>query len=204
MVCTDDTELYETVRLLRSHGMVRELESESRRRETADRYPELNPDFIFTVPGYNVRSTEVNAVIGRSQLRRLDEGIERRTENLRLFLDNLDERAYRTTFATEGSSNYALTLILREADKRLMQRVMGALNTNGVEFRRGTAGGGNQLRQPYLTRLLGEDEGKNFPKADHVHYFGMYIGNYPTLRKDQLLRLCELLNKIASTARRER
>src|ERR1700682_5391043 len=150
MVCANDADFYETVRMLRSHGMVRELDSESRRREYADERPDLNPDFIFALPGYNVRSTEINAVMGRSQLKRLDEGIRRRTENLLLFLDNLDPRAYRTDFATDGSSNYALTLILREPDPELCKQVMATLRANGVEFRRGTAGGGNQVRQPYL------------------------------------------------------
>src|ERR1700682_3483964 len=137
MVCANDADFYETVRMLRSHGMVRELDSESRRREYADERPDLNPDFIFALPGYNVRSTEINAVIGRSQLRRLDEGNRRRTENLRLFLDNLDPGMYRTDFATEGSSNYAFTLILKEPNAALCERVMATLRENRIEFRRG-------------------------------------------------------------------
>src|SRR5262249_2686410 len=45
MVCTNNTDFYETVRMLRSHGLVRELDSVSRKREYADEYPELNPEF---------------------------------------------------------------------------------------------------------------------------------------------------------------
>ncbi|HJT76059.1 MAG TPA: aminotransferase class I/II-fold pyridoxal phosphate-dependent enzyme [Gemmataceae bacterium] len=197
MICTDDADLYETVRMLRAHGLVRELDSDSRKRELADEYPDLNPEFIFACPGYNVRSTEINAVIGRSQLRRLDDNVRRRTENLRLFLANLDPALYQTDFATEGSSNYAFTLILRDPDAALAARVMARLRANGVEFRRGTAGGGNQLRQPYLRRLLGDDAWRQCPQADHVHFYGFYIGNYPTLPRDRILRLCELLNGLA-------
>ena len=40
----------------------------------ADEYGDLHPEFIFAHPGFNVRSTEINAVMGRSQLKRLDEG----------------------------------------------------------------------------------------------------------------------------------
>src|SRR5262249_18113928 len=123
MVCTNDADFYETVRMLRAHGLVRELDSDSRKREYADEFPDLNPEFIFACPRYNVRSTEINAVLGRSQLRRLDEGIRRRTENLLLFLRNLDPGVYRTDFATEGSSNYAFTLILREPAPDLCERV---------------------------------------------------------------------------------
>jgi CDP-6-deoxy-D-xylo-4-hexulose-3-dehydrase len=196
MVCTNDADLYETVRMLRAHGLVRELDSSSRKKEYADEFTDLDPEFIFMYPGYNVRGTEINAVIGRSQIKRLDENIRRRTQNLLLFLDNLDSTVYQTDFATEGSSNYALTLILRYPDPVLCKRVMALLKARGIEYRRGAAGGGNQLRQPYLRRLLGRDEYKKYPRADHVHFHGFYIGNYPTLERDKILRLCELLNSV--------
>jgi CDP-6-deoxy-D-xylo-4-hexulose-3-dehydrase len=200
MVCTNSTDLYETVRMLRSHGMVRELDSDSRKHEYADEYPDLNPDFIFAHPGYNVRSTEINAVIGRSQLRRLDQNIRQRNANLRLFLGHLDPELYRTDFALEGCSNYAFTLILRHPDADLCSRVITTLRTSGIEFRRGTAGGGNQVRQPYLRRLLGPDAWKQYPQADHVHFHGFYIGNYPGLERQRILDLCSLLNGLASSA----
>src|SRR5262249_31329271 len=160
---------------------VRELASDGRKFDYVEEYPDLNPDFIFAFPAYNVRSTEVNAVIGRSQLPRLDANNEKRTANFMLFLRNLDPDLYRTDFDTEGSSNYAFTLLLKEPDQGLYERVVAALRGANVEFRRGTAGGGNQLRQPYLRRLLGDDAWKQCPIADHVHFYGFYIGNYPTL-----------------------
>jgi CDP-6-deoxy-D-xylo-4-hexulose-3-dehydrase len=196
MVSTNNADLYETVRMLRSHGLVRELDSASRRREMIDEHPDLNPEFIFALPAYNVRSTEINAVIGRSQLRRLDDGIRQRNENLRLFLDNLDSTRYYTDFDLQGCSNYAFTLILRQSDPALCQRVMATLRANQIEFRRGTAGGGNQVRQPYLRGIVGHEEWLNYPRADHVHFYGFYIGNYPSLERERILLLCELLNKI--------
>ncbi|HEV3259956.1 MAG TPA: DegT/DnrJ/EryC1/StrS aminotransferase family protein [Gemmataceae bacterium] len=200
MVCTDSSEVYEAVRMLRSHGLVRELDSDSRKHEYRDEHPDLNPEFIFALPGYNVRSTEINAVIGRSQLKRLDDNIRRRTENLLLFLENLDPRAFQTDFATEGSSNYAFTLILQKADRAFCEQIMACLRAHRIEFRRGTAGGGNQVRQPYLRRILRPDAWQQYPRADHVHFYGFYIGNYPTLGRDKILRLCDLLNSLASNA----
>jgi CDP-6-deoxy-D-xylo-4-hexulose-3-dehydrase len=198
MVSTNSADFYEVVRMLRSHGLVRELDSESWKREYAEEHPDLNPEFIFAYPGYNVRGTEINAVIGRSQLPRLDDSIGQRTENLHLFLRNLDPVAYQTDFATEGSSNYALTLILREPDAALCKRVMTTLRVHGVEFRRGTSGGGNQVRQPYLRRLLGPEPWREFPRADHVHFYGFYLGNYPSLARDNILRLCDVLNGLVT------
>ncbi len=194
MVCTNDEDLYEAARMMRAHGLMREMASDERKADFARKHPDLNPEFIFAFPAYNVRSTELNAIIGRSQLRRLDDNNYRRTANFMLFLRNLDPDLYRTDFETEGSCNYAFTLVLKEPDAHLCERVMTTLRASGIEFRRGTAGGGNQLRQPYLRRLLGEEAWKQCPQADHVHFFGFYIGNYPSLDAERILQLCDLLN----------
>ena len=50
MLCTDDPELYETFRMLRSHGMVRESTSSDFKNQYHDLYPDLNPEFIFAFP----------------------------------------------------------------------------------------------------------------------------------------------------------
>ena len=110
-----------------------------------------------------------------------------------LFLDHLDADKYRTDFRREGSCSYAFTLVLKRPDAELWARVEQALREHGVEFRRGLSGGGNQLRQPYLRDILG-DEFDKYPNADHVHFYGCYIGNYPTLEKDKILSLCAILN----------
>lgn len=193
MICSADPEFYELCRVARSHGMVRESRNENFRHKYAKEYPDLNPAFIFAFPAHNMRSTELNAVIGRSQLPRLDANNAIRTRNLRRFLSGLDPQKFRTDFAVEGSSNYAFTLVLRDPDEALRDRCMDAMTRAKVEFRRGTSGGGNQLRQPYLRRLLG-DEFKNYPNVDHVHFFGFYIGNYPDLEPEKIDVLCNLLN----------
>ena len=192
MVCTNDDALYDALRIYRSHGMVREAAAETKDRYQAA-HPDLNPDFIFAFPAYNVRGTELNAVIGRNQLKRLDDNNAIRTRNLKLFLNGLDPSKYQTDFAVEGSSNYALTLILRSPDKALRGRVEKTLRELKVEFRRGTAGGGNQLRQPYARERFG-DEYQNYPFTNHVHFYGWYIGNYPDLEPGKIIHLCKHLN----------
>jgi CDP-4-dehydro-6-deoxyglucose reductase, E1 len=195
MVCTNDPEFYEFCRIARSHGMVRESRDQALRDTFTRDCPDLNPSFIFAFASHNMRSTEINAVMGRSQLPRLDANNEIRTRNLHRFLSQLDPQKFRTDFATEGSSNYAFTLILREPDDALRDRCMDAMTKCGVEFRRGTSGGGNQLRQPYLRRLLGE-EYKNHPQVEHVHFYGFYIGNYPSLEPEKIDELCRVLNAL--------
>jgi CDP-6-deoxy-D-xylo-4-hexulose-3-dehydrase len=195
MVCTNDDALYETIRIYRSHGMVREAAEQSTKERYQSEHPDLNPEFIFAYPAYNVRGTELNAVIGRHQLKRLNDNNAIRTRNLKLFLNGLDSAKYQTDFAVEGSSNYAFTLILRSPDDALRDRVESTLREWKVEFRRGTAGGGNQLRQPYARERFG-DEYKNYPFTNHVHFYGWYIGNYPDLEPERITLLTELLNTL--------
>jgi CDP-6-deoxy-D-xylo-4-hexulose-3-dehydrase len=195
MVCTDDPDFYELLRMFRSHGMVRESRSEALKKRYQTDWPDLNPDFIFAFPAYNVRSTEINAVLGRSQLKRLDRRNQIRTRNLNCFLDHLDPGKFFTDFERTGSCNYAFTLVLREPDQALWDRIEKTLRERKIEFRRGASGGGNQLRQPFLRKLM-PNEYKKYPRVNHVHFFGAYIGNYPELETSRVRALCGLLNSI--------
>jgi CDP-4-dehydro-6-deoxyglucose reductase, E1 len=196
MICTDDPEAYQQLRILRSHGMVREATDPAVRDRYRNEHPELNPDFIFAYPAYNVRNTEIGGILGRSQLKRLDANVRRRTENLQRFLARIDGRRYRTDFKLEGSSNYAFNLILRDADDVLVERVMAVMRENGIEFRRGSAGGGNQARQPYLKGVIPEGSHTELPETEHVHFYGFYLGNYPDLRAEEIDALCDILNAV--------
>lgn len=196
MVCTNDEQLYQILRMGRSHGMVREGTNENLKQEYKTKYPDLNPDFIFVFPAYNMRNTEIGAVLGRNQLKRLDENNIKRNKNFKLFLNNLDSKKYKTDFNLEGSSNYAFNLVLRTADQDFCEKVMAKLKEANVEFRRGSSGGGNQTRQPYLKGIIEEGEYKKYPHAEHIHFYGFYIGNFPDLPQEKIFNLCELLNEI--------
>lgn len=194
MVCTNDPEVYQQVRMLRSHGMVREANDADVKAGYLKDYPELNPDFIFAYPAYNVRNTEIGGILGLKQLKRLDAVVERRTHNLKRFLSKIDGNKYQTDFKLEGSSNYAFNLILKEPDQELVERLMQKLRTEGVEFRRGSAGGGNQVRQPYLKGIVAQDAYKDFPVTDHIHFYGFYIGNFPDLQDHEIDEICAIIN----------
>ena len=196
MVCTDSEEVYQICRMLRSHGMVREVTNDETKNSYKNDNPELNPEFIFAFPAFNMRNTELGAVLGRNQLKRLDANNEKRRKNFKLFLELLDPEKYQTKFNLDGSCNYAFNLILKKPDLEFCNRVMAELKAHGVEFRRGSAGGGNQLRQPYLRDMVNKNEFKKYPVVEHVHFFGFYIGNYPDLPEEKIRTLCDILNKI--------
>ena len=196
MVSTNDDELYDVLRMMRSHGMVREsLDAKTRARYIGS-HPDLNPDFIFAFASHNMRPTELNGLLGLEQLKRLDSNNLVRTRNFRHFLSVLDSDIFQTDFKFEGSSNYAFTLVLNEANRKTRDRVEEVLLNAGIEFRRGLSGGGNQLRQPYLKSIEGLPAPGEMKVTDHVHHYGWYIGNYPDLEANKIDSLGEVLAQI--------
>lgn len=196
MISTDDDEFQDIIKMMRSHGLVRESNLSKTRDYYQKAHPDLNPDFIFAYASHNMRSTEINAVLGLSQLKRLDKYVKIRAANYETFLKNLNPDIFQTDFLVEGNSNYALTLVLNQKSMYARNEVEKILLKEKVEYRRGMAGGGNQLRQPYIKRLSGFPDPEDFRIADHVHFYSWYIGNYPTLAKDKIIKLCTLLNKV--------
>ena len=198
MVCTNDENIYEYMRMARAHGMLRELRSTSVKNDYANKFPDLNPLFIFPLKGFNFRNNEIGAIIGINQLKRLDQMIKKRADNFSYFINGLPNWAFKG-FNLEGQSNYAFNLILNKPDKKLMSKLEKALETNEIEFRRGSAGGGNQARQPYIKEqeeYKSYDPSKELPIADHIHFFGMYIGNFPELTKKEIDWLLEVINNV--------
>jgi CDP-4-dehydro-6-deoxyglucose reductase, E1 len=196
MICTNDSEIYQQLRMLRSHGMVREASDPELRNQYIKDNPELNPDFIFSFPAYNMRNNEIGGIMGISQLKRLDAIIKRRTDNLSRFIGKLDATKYQTDFKLEGSSNYAFNLILLEPDDGFVQRLMDKMTSAGIEYRRGSAGGGNQIRQPYIKKMFPKNFHLNFPVTEHIHFYGFYIGNFPDLLDEEIDEICNILNSV--------
>ena len=196
MVCTNSKEIYEIVKILRSHGMLREANNKKFERKLINKYKYLSPKFIFMYPSLNFRNNEIGAVIGINQLKSLNKNNLLRTRNFKLFLKLLDPNKFFKEFDIVGSSNYAFPVILKTKDFKKRDLFEKELLKNGIEFRRGNAGGGNQLRQPYIKNIVKNINLKNFKKVNHVHFFGYYIGNYPSLNKNKTTLICKILNNV--------
>ena len=133
---------------------------------------------------------------GMNQLKRLDSNVESRTKNQSLFFSGLSKEFYRTDYLFEGSSNYAFNIVLNENNPSLAEKLKRAMNEVGIENRRGSAGGGNQLRQPYLRKLY-KDLYASFPETDHIHFNGFYIGNFPGIKSTRIEDLVTFFNNFA-------
>lgn len=194
MLSTNNLEVYELTKMFRSHGMIRE-NSKKIQNYYKKNYPRLNPLFTFAVPGFNLRSTEINAYLGLLQLRRLDHTILKRKNNLKIWLNSLDKKVFFTKFNIEGNSNFALPLILLKKNSILFNLICELLKKNSIEYRKGTAGGGNLTLQPYVKKISKKIIGE-LNNSNHIHDYGLYIGNHHEIKLQQIKSLAKLLNDI--------
>lgn len=196
MICTNNEDIYQKLRILRSHGMVRESLNDDIKTGYIKDHQDLNPQFIFAYPAYNLRNNEIGAIMGINQLKRLDENVKVRNENLFRFLDLIDNDKFFTDFELNGCSNYAFNLVLKNADEEYVNNLMSAMDKHEIEFRRGSAGGGNQLRQPYLKQLFPNKYYESFTETEHIHFYGFYLGNFPSLPKNDIEEICKVINAV--------
>ena len=141
-----------------------------------------------------MRNQEINAVLGLEQLKRLDYNCDKRRENFKVWVEGLNSEHFYTDFHQNGNSNFALPLILRKKDLKLFEKCCILLDEQKVEYRVGTAGGGNQARQPYLEKYDFVEH--NLDNVNHIHDYGLYIGNHPELGSDSILDLITKINGV--------
>jgi len=187
MVSTNSIELYNLMRMKRSHGMSRvSIVPE----DYAAAHPEIDPQFLFVTAGYNFRNTELSAVLGLSQLPKLDGFIEKRQKNYRKFINILmiygRDKFYvpGEGYAEEGNSSFCFPLIAKTP--QIKEKLLVKLRACGIEYR--PVVGGNLLRQPYLK----DYNTVKCQYADILHENGVYIGNNQFVADKEL----DLLEKI--------
>ena len=194
MVCSKNDELHDLAKMFRSHGMIREA-SQELQDKYKNNYKDLNPLFTFAVPGFNLRSTEINAFIGLQQMQKIDLIIKKRSDNLNHWLKNLNKDKYFINFNQEGSSNFALPLVLNEENPDLFLKLKSYLTKSEVEFRVGTAGGGNLARQPFVINNSHRISG-TLKNTDKIHSYGLYVGNHENLNNENINRVVEAINDL--------
>ena len=168
MVTTNNSHLYDLMRMKRSHGLARESNFH---KEYCEKYPDISPQFMFITDGHNFRNNELGAVLGQEQLKRLDTIIAKRNENYGKYYKLLGD--YHGLFLMpthhERISNFSFPFIARQ--KATKVKLEALLKEYAVEYRPIVSG--NLLRQPFLVDYVDRE----FDNADVLHERGLYIGN---------------------------
>lgn len=190
MVSTNNTDLYDLMKLKRSHGMARES---TRFADYAALNPDIDKQFLFVTDGYNFRNHEICAVLGSSQLKRLTKMIEIRNRNHKLFTDIIDKHEHLFYNIKNSATNSSFCLPFICKSKEIMLAMKETFAENGIEYRPVVAG--NLLAQPFLNGYEIETS-KDRTNADLVHTQGVYIGNNHFVTEKDMVFLKQVVEKI--------
>tara|TARA_B100000212_G_scaffold320953_2_gene279163 strand:+ start:1556 stop:2701 length:1146 start_codon:yes stop_codon:yes gene_type:complete len=191
MVCTNDEDLNDILLMLRSHGWVRDLDEKKQRSLVEENnVDEFNSLYFFVKPGYNLRSTDLNAFLGIRQLKKLDDSISKRRDNLKRFEERLSGHL-KLQSCPEGKASPLAFGIIHDNKKQIVD----SLVSNGVECRPLICG--SMSKHPFWVEKYGTN--LDVPNAENVHKNGIYVPCHQNMSTQDVDKICDLV--IASLAK---
>jgi CDP-6-deoxy-D-xylo-4-hexulose-3-dehydrase len=187
MVLTNDDELYHILLSLRAHGWVRDLPEQS---SLADSNEILEKNkYRFVLPGFNVRPLELSGALGRNQLVKLDGNIRQRRLNAEEFTTRLSHLNESFQFQIEKygiSSWYSFTIVLKNGNINLRNRLMDHLKKHGIESRMIT--GGCLTKHP-MSSYFRFSKFERPTAAERIHDCGIFVANHNAPMSDMISEL---------------
>lgn len=181
LVSTDDKAFYDLLLMLRSHGWGKDLDRETHE-ALIKKYQidDCHSPFVFYVPGFNLRSTDLNAFLGIRQIDKMGWLIQRRGENHARYTTLLGGKFYLQK-PPEGARVCSIHFGLLAKDIEERRRIVKALEEHGIETRIFSAG--NLGLHPFWVERYGK---ASFPMADRIHHTGFFLPNHPSLKREDV------------------
>ena len=193
MVVTDDSDLYHLMLSIRSHGwgrdVPRDVHAQWQEGHDIDAFRDL---YTFYFSGFNLRSTDLNAFLGLSQLQKLDDVVAVRERNFAAYRAALGDAFWCQDSDSAPLSSFAYATVVENR-----MEVYEALSAAAIECRPLICG--NIGLHPFWTRKHGPC---NLPAADVVHTNGLYLPNHYNLSEADVARVCEVFSSVARPDRR--
>jgi CDP-6-deoxy-D-xylo-4-hexulose-3-dehydrase len=184
-VCTNDFELYEILKSIRSHGWSRDLSEETKQKlQQENNIDDFRNFYTFYYPGFNLRATDVQAFLGINQVKTLKEKNTKRYQNFLLY-DSLIKNDYWKIKYSKFVSNFAYPIIHPYKNK-----IVENLQKGNVECRPLICG--SMSRQPFYYKQYGLQV---FPFSDIVHDYGLYLPNNPDMSENDIEYISNIVNK---------
>lgn len=182
-VCTDDDELYEILKSIRSHGWDRDASKEySDKLRKEWKTSDFDALYTFYHSGFNLRSTDLQAFIGLGQIDKLDDICKKRNENYQIYQEELsDLKPYMKSIGF--SSNFAYPIIHKDRDI-----IVKNLQEANIEVRPMICG--SMGTQPFYVKQYGRNE---LPNVTEIDKYGFYIPNHPGLSKEDILKITTII-----------
>ena len=189
MICTDDDELADVIRSIRSHGWDRDLpiekQTELRKKYEVEDFQAL---YSFYWEGYNLRATDLQARIGLSQLNKLNGTIQNRKDNFGLYQSLIKNDFWKPSVEDKNISNFAYPIITQKREELVCK-----LMQNNVECRPLVCG--SIGRQPFWKKKYGELKLKN---ADILNDCGLYVPNHHSLSIIDINTITTIVNEVTN------
>lgn len=181
MVSTDDKELNDLLLMLRSHGWDKDLDNETRAGlRSKYNIDDFHSPFVFYEPGFNLRSTDLNAFLGIRQVDKMEWLVRRRNENHLLYKKILRDRFYFQEYDSNSTiCSIHFGMLAKDTEER--RKIVSALEQEGVETRIFSAG--NLGLHPFWANRYGV---ASFPMADRIHHTGLFLPNNPSLKIEDI------------------
>jgi CDP-6-deoxy-D-xylo-4-hexulose-3-dehydrase len=186
-VSTDDKELADILFMIRSHGWGKDISPE-RHAALIKQYDidDFHSPFVFYEPGFNLRSTDLNAFLGIRQVDKMEWLIRRRRENHALYANLFGDALRYQKFEPDSTCSIHFGALAKDGTER--KKIVSALRENGIETRIFSAG--NLGLHPFWYNRYGK---ASFPMADRIHYTGFFLPNHPSLTTDDIRSIAEVV-----------
>ena len=178
MICCKNKQDEDIIKSLRSHGWTKDL---SNQRKIEKTFKEINKNFFFINSGFNFRPTDIQAAIGLSQFKSLNNFIKIRKINRNKIIKKItiDKRWDNQVSFVEKNNNvepswFGLSMLINEQFKYNKKLILNRLDKLGIENRPIISG--NLLKQPALRKYNISQKSENFPNANYVHEYGLHLG----------------------------
>jgi len=134
--------------------------------------------------GFTMRLNTVNAAIGRIQLKHLDEKNSRRREIVSIYKENLIEDCILPE-NKDGKSVYH-QIVVRHKNR---DKIRKELTNNDI-------GSAIYYEKPIHLQPLYLEYDYKLPNSEKFAKEVLSLPSYPSLTNDQLLKICECVNKV--------
>ena len=190
MINTDDEDLYHMLLMLRSHGWGKDLPKDLYKQKMDDNNVDsFHEPFTFLVPGFNLRSTDLQSYLGLMQVEKADWISERRTRNHLEYGKRLSENFEFQDWGNDNPCSISFGVLAKNKQHR--EEVVSRLVENGIETRIFSAG--NLGLHPFWVNRFGEFHGD---VADKIHSRGLFLPNYPELEIEDIKFITGVCNGI--------
>lgn len=188
LICTSDEPLADIIRSIRSHGWDRDL-SKSAQHQLRTKYfiNDFKALFTFYYPGFNLRSTDIQAFIGLRQLDKLDSIVKKRVKNFDLY-NLLLETILEIPKSYGKTSNFAYPIISTKRDILAQELIKNNIETRPIIA-------GNMATQPYVLNSF-KNKISYLPNATIIDEQGLYVPNHPDLSVDDIERVCTIVRNV--------